>query len=867
MIKWSKTKVFLIALALLCIVSALSWRSLLTFAVHKGIESSFASLMDAKFSAKEIRMEGWSWIFEEPRMKGNKSLEDGGVNLEADRLTVSLEPSLNPWNTLIDVKLDNSTIHAKHASSDLSKLADAAGSPAALPFNSRVRIGESRLTLYNYTGALPRRETIYFDLNAESGQNLIGKLRVSVDDPTLSENCLTLDLSETEQHFISLILNFNEVACPRLLDAAASFVPSLQDISILQGSIKGKLALIIPKEGRPFAQGDLILTDLEFEAPQIELSGYIKEATLELFENPDKRVLKQLPKTIGHLKMEHGSRLTFDRDHEPFCTIGELGGEIFFRTEENAKVSLSAMCDHHGKRSPMTIEGEARFPSDKEGSLDLSVLFGTGQEAATARFLTRELGTKNKFAELAFKNIGPDEFELLTTMLAPHIPESKQVEMASGRIDASAIAHMNGFRITDLNIENIAATHLEIDLIPWQLEVKIALLSGNLSVNLTTKNILETINADLIVESGQVRWEAMDSDVLLLDNLKTKMIVRNGTILNSKVDGQLMGLKGHIDVDGSAGNQQIVTMRFTGDTVGIKSILPEKMKGGVDKAFPLSLMDLTASIARKEEGLSLEGQLRAYDQVKGENLEIPFGFDIVTTSIPLWGKWPVPHLAQEYWQTVGMEASMATGPALTAPATLLITSWMRRELGIAGLMVKNGWFRTQNIDLKRYIEPFLFSENEAVITGRGDYEGTFDHASLKLNYNLHDVHIENDDLTIDVQKLVNAPQGASQMQYPAVHYFDFASGISYGTLPLTEGTYFEKNSGLLFHDIHTLMIINQKKLQLTDLQTMSNGLYFEGKILLDLTPPEKGVFDVELFAHTIRGKFSNLKQLFSILTT
>lgn len=863
MIKWSKTKVFLIIFASLCILSLFFWRPVLTFAVKQGLERSFAALLDTDFSSKEIRMEGWSWIFEEPRLKGNKSLDEGGINLEADRLIVTIEPSLNPWNTWIEINIVNSTIHAKHASSDLSKLADAAGSPAALPFNSRIKINESRLTLYNYSGVIPRRETIYFDLNAESGINLLGKLRVSVDNPTFEQNCLSLDLSETEQHYISVVVDFDKVDCPRLLTAATSFLPQLQDFSILQGTIRGKIALTIPKEGRAFAQGDLHLNNLEFEAPLMELSGYIKDATLELLENPDKRTFKHLPRTIGHLKLEKGSRLTFERDKTHFCTIGDLGGEIFIQTEDSAKLSLSAICDHHGKRSPMSIEGEARFSSDKEGSLDFNVRLGNGNNAATARFLTRELGTKNKFAELGFKNIGPDEFDLLTSVLAPHIPESKQIEMVSGNIDASAIAHMNGFRITDLNIDNIAATNLEIDVVPWQFDIKIALLSGNLSVNLGSKNFQETINADLIVDQGQIRWGAMDSEILLLDDLKTKLIVRNGTILKSKVDGKLLGLRGHIDLDGTTGNEQIVKMRFTGDTTGIKTVLPEKMKEGVDKAFPNSRIDFSASARKKGEGFSLDGQIETSDSSINDKIKIPFGFDIISTSVPLWGKWPISHLAQEYWQTVGIEASMASGPALSAPSTLLITSWMRKEMGIAGLMIKNGWFKADNIDLKQYIEPFLFKEKEATISGRGDFEGNFDHTSLRVNYDLRQVHIENNELSIEVDRMVSSPQGSSRKSLPAVHYFDLTTGTSYGTLPLTEGTYIEKNSGLLFHDIHTLMIFNEKKLQLQDLQTMSNGLYFEGNILLDLSPPEKGVFDVDIFAHTLRGKFSNLKQLFS----
>ena len=151
--------------------------------------------------------------------------------------------------------------------------------------------------------------------------------------------------------------------------------------------------------------------------------------------------------------------------------------------------------------------------------------------------MTRELGSKFKFAEISLSNIGPSEFDLLQALINPHLPETSQAHMTSGRIDATVLAYMKGLRVTDFKIEKLAAKDLELDLDPWELNVKVGHLSGSLAVNLAAVKVLDTLNADLVLSQGQVLLSGFNKDLCHLTDMQTLLVVRRGHVLPSIVQG------------------------------------------------------------------------------------------------------------------------------------------------------------------------------------------------------------------------------------------------------------------------------------------------------------------------------------------
>ena len=161
-------------------------------------------------------------------------------------------------------------------------------------------------------------------------------------------------------------------------------------------------------------------------------------------------------------------------------------------------------------------------------------------------------------------------------ILTPHYPKSRQVHMAAGKIHANALAYMKGLRITELKIEKMAAHDLQFNLNPWEWNLRAGELSGSLSVNLDAEadKTLDTLNADLLIKNGQVKFAAFDHDFCHLTDVQTELLIRQGTILESIVQGEFAGLKGTIHLNGLSPDGEVVKLNFKGGTRGLAFHFP-----------------------------------------------------------------------------------------------------------------------------------------------------------------------------------------------------------------------------------------------------------------------------------------------------
>jgi hypothetical protein len=94
-----------------------------------------------------------------------------------------------------------------------------------------------------------------------------------------------------------------------------------------------------------------------------------------------------------------------------------------------------------------------------------------------------------------------------------------------------------------------------------------------------------------------------------------------------------------------------------------------------------------------------------------------------------------------------------------------------------------------------------------------------------------------------IAKVVNPANGKI---HDAVHFFDFGQGTSFALIPIREGTYLDKNRGLLLTNINADVFFEGRKIHLTDGEAVSNGMKLAGDILIDLGPPESHKFDLDM---------------------
>lgn len=808
--------------------------------------------LHARFAAENMFFENGELVIEKPRIATRRPIKEGGFRFAAERLVIRASPHWLDHQLDISIGLQDASFDLRQATSDMRFWLKDSFQP--LPFlnvNANLKIEGGVLAIHDYKTEPPSEQKVYFQVEAEGGRQNRGSFIVSLDDPLLKSNSIVLSLAKLERRHIALDMDLDGVEASALLKAMRNIIPQLDNLQFSEGRIKGKMALTFPKEGRPVAQGDLGFHDIAFAAPDFDLKGRIEEAHLHLMENPNyvkAESGESVPRTIGHLEIKREGSLVFEGPTQPSCAFQHLQGTIYFQTQDGARISMEGTCRHRGETSRLEIAGNAHFASEGRGSLDLAVnLTGAERKVASAHFVTRQLGSKFKFVEINFSKIGPKEFDLLQTLFTPYLAGMHQIEMQQGTIDATALAYMRGLTFTDLKVEKIAAKDLLLRLQPWDIGVAIADLSGELSVNCAASDILDTLNADLVVNDGQIEFSSFDQALCRLHNVQTQFAVRKGIVQKSQLMGEIGGLIGSIEIDGTAEDGDIVKAHFEGSTLGLTHFLPPSMHQGLKTHFAEDYLTIQLTSRPSLLGWLVEGTADIQQPAAQQNQNIAFGFDIELCSPQEWLLNLATKETETPWHDLGAAASMA------AWAENISVSGM-----LQGFFLHEGWCRASSLPLEKYLPLFLHYSDEAKVTGWADLLGSFDHEGLLMRYALNDLEIESKAFRITL------PEKAEQTvdNLPGVYRLDFATDRWNTSLQVQDGSYLEKNSQLAFHDIAATIACNGETLELADLETTCEGMLWKGSIAIAKKGPQKEVLDIILHAKEMHGQLSQLQEMF-----
>lgn len=847
MAKISLKHTIFVLLGALLLLAVIFREALALQAIHAYLSYSCRHALHARFTIEKIYFDQGALVVEKPRIKTKREIKEGGFQLLADKLVVRASPNWSEHKLNMDVSLLDPAIDVRHAQADMRFWAKDSFKP--LPFisvNAKLNIHGGTLAIHDFEAETPSKQTLYFKVEAEGGEQNRGSFVVSLDDPTLQSNCIVLSLARLEKRHIALDINFDDVKGAALVKALHNIVPGLDGLELSHGQVKGKMALTFPKEGRPFAQGELGFYDIAFALPELDLQGKVEEAHLHLTENPNYSKTEDqpdIPRTIGHLDITREGSLVFEGPSQPLCAFQHLKGVVYFQTQDGARVSVEGTCRHRGETARLNIDGEAHFAQEGRGSLDLSVRFASSnRQEASAHFVTRQLGSRFKFVEINVARVGPHEFDLIQTLFTPYLAGMHQVVMEDGIIDASALAYMRGLTITDLKIEKIAAQNLRLNIQPWKIGVSIDELSGELNINCAAANILETLNADLSAINGHIEFMGFDQTPCRLHNVHTQFAIRKGIVQKSLLLGELGGLQGSIAIDGTETNGEMIKAKFEGGALSLSTLLPEPMRQGLKSRFANDhlVVDLSAKpspLGWLVEGTTVVQQPSINDDHRSEQ-KIEYGFDIELCSPQEWLLNVATKESETSWHDLGTAASLAAWAENASVSGML-----------QGFFLHEGWSRAHNLPLEKYLPLFFPYGQDIQIVGLGDFQGNFDHHGLVFHFGLKDLTIESPHYVIKIPKY--------DEDLPGKYRLDFSSGLWKSALSVQNGSYLEKNSGILFDVTKTEISCDGRTLHLNDLHAACEGLQWSGGLHLSFDP----VFNISVEAKEAQGNFSHFQKL------
>lgn len=811
-----KKKLFIITPLALVLVIALLWQPLVSYYMNSCLTDYCRDYLNGELAYNEITKKDGKWIIDAV------SIDTEHRKFKADH--VSVELGLSPFSREIDVNITikNPQIDIQKKTSELQafliECLPLNLSNWAFNVNSSINVEEGCVTWHPISVNDGDKQKALFRLNGYAkGDDLNGKLIMEVEEGNRENNIFEMTVCRSKDNPMVAELNFHEVDCSPFCEAAKGFGLSFRGWNITDGIINGKVTVVFDGEKRPQVMGNAQLQNLVFHHPDFNVQGDIQEARLDIRAESLKDGHLGI---IGKIEITEDASVVLLNEDVPYWEIQRLKGGVYFQGKDLAIVNIEGKCTHLDSTFGLNIEGDVRFPDAYQSSIDIAVeLISPDENVAAVSFVARQLGTMHNTAEIELKNIGKEEFAFVQTALSRYSPEWKNIQMLSGGVDASGTVFMQKYRITEINVDNIAAHRLKFEILPWETTIGMTKASGELSMSMLKEDLLETINAQFVVDGGHLKYQSPGKSSWAFTNINTDLRVKNGVVQKSILKGEFAGLNGTVELDWLSPDQ-VMKASFNGETQGIISLLPDHFKKGVNNNFFKDHITLYANVKKNAPGLKVDGVVSIIAGESDNVDTISFGFDIE--------KGPEQMLPESSAER--LKAIKELIPNISSP----------QVTNISGIRIRNGNFKAHHISLDKYLTPFLFANEEMKISGNGDFSGYIDLNQMAIEYEARNLTLESSLFAMQTNKISKIVNPISKKIYDAVHFFDFSQGTHFGLIPIREGVYFEKKYGLAFSQVNANVLFEGNKIHLADAEAVLGALRVTGDLDIDLKLPNEG---------------------------
>jgi hypothetical protein len=815
--------------------------------------------LEGKLSYEKINYENGQWILEQPILATKNSLQDGGYLFTAERAVI--EASFSFFERKMDFaifvhslkgEIGKNTEHIK------SKFIARIERFPLFHLHFHFDIQEAVVNIPKFDSEdskNPEFIPLYFSILMNCRQTKECHATLSFSNLVGADKKIELSLADSTHSMPQLLCSFYEMDLHSLSHVLKLFCPQYVPMDLSKGIVNGEVSLYFPANEEPLLEGKIELSQLSLYHPLQKCSIQIPKLSLILERanaiNSGVTLFCEVPKDAS---------VQFFQKDQPFWTMRNLKGTLSMASGEQAKLQIEGVCLKEGRTKHLKLVGEAQFIQQGWQNVTLGLFLNgdnSTSEHSSLHLSARQVEDQWTFGEVELSSFNHDEFDLLQQLVKNYYPQINTFHFNSGSIDALMLFNLKDLILNEVKIEHFSAQQVKFSVEPWQLFGDVVHASGSLSFNLSDSAPVETLNAELNIAEGSLYLNDLDKAVWKLGHIHTQLCIRNGVIQKSLLKGMLAGLSGEIQLDGTR-TDACLSVNLNGQAKDLALVLPESFLHSFRKNFANDELQVTAQVANFSNGFLVKGKLLINDNLTEQS--IPFGFTLEKSST-LWGRPPSHPFTKKYFSWPGLESLQKIMPLEVIQTPLSDTHLTKHKSGIGGFQIKNGWFEADQLPLDKYLSSLIFQRNQIKLNGLGNFKGSFDEQRIIIHYDVIDLVLENEDFAIEVSQL--SPQRGVKDPHVAVHYFDINKQKSFGTIPIYNGRYFEKNSGLLFTDIKTEIMLEDSTLHARDLQAFSNGVYFIGNVDIDWSAPKEGSFEVAILISEMDAKFSQVQQLFS----
>lgn len=226
--------------------------------------------------------------------------------------------------------------------------------------------------------------------------------------------------------------------------------------------------------------------------------------------------------------------------------------------------------------------------------------------------------------------------------------------------------------------------------------------------------------------------------------------------------------------------QPKLSLEWQGKVADLASIVPESIAAAVERQSSIDTFHIAARGVQDGTRMNVDGTLQLVDASQARAV-VPFGLNLNTQQ-------------KDDKQLVALE---------------------------------KGWFHSAQLPLQTFISPFIDAADTKDLVGSADVQGAFDLKSLSVEYQSSDCSFENKIFSLDFVKNFGNSLISGKCST------DFLSGRSSNAATVQRGTYFEKNSGLVFTDVYADITVDQRGVTCSNVHAHCGDLAFSGAIALE----------------------------------
>lgn len=722
---------------------------------------------------------------------------------KVDRAEISYDFNFTNRNLALDVLLIGPQIKIDQDFLAAKFLSAFASSGLPINFSTAISVKDGSLESTSWTSP------VQFHLNMKCGDqsHLCFFARL---DPSIEENVLHISCSDHGDK-IEGNATFSNVDSARLYSIFQLLFPHYKSWSLNKGELDGNIAFAISKNEQPYASGKLNLRNIEFMNKPTQIGAWIKEANIEL------NCTKEEGTRNICLEVIEPAKFNFQGVNYRL-QLHNLKGKISLNENKSADISFFGGYSFQNNTYPIEVFGLAELGGIAPSVSLECFLHKEKNEVVKAKIYLQEFGRSLKNVDLFLNGLTEEEILLFQNFWGEEFPALGKIKIKKAKADAiihfNAYAQkLNGIQIKELNIRDLSVFYPPLDL-----HFSAEKLKTNFNFDFRNSKPFETIQAALEVQEGNLLYQEQK-----IQGINSFINMHEGTINKIDFTGKYADIEAKVAFKQDPGDRFKGNLDFQGNVENLLKFFPEKLREHVSH-LSKDAFQINSKIIQASDGILMEGEsvLTAEKALKGKSIQFGLIFtnDIIHTLLSLDRKEDHSSKMQESFKT--------------------------------------GWFSAREIPLENYISPLIFPDQVLKIKGTGHFNGLFDAKSISIDYDAYNFVLENEDLCLQIPKF-----SLHENEYPARYRMDLISGEYVSTIPMREGNYFEKNTGLMFTDIVSEVTLEKGLVQINNLSAYSNGILFGGNILVDYRDPAPKVFDVDMQIEFLHAKISQLQQFFT----